>query len=100
MIQHIVMWKINENHEGKNKGELALELKNRLLELKHLIKEIKSMKVGINGAYMERNHDLVLVSQFNSFSDLEVYANHPEHIKVVEFVRQVTHSKVAVDYEI
>ncbi len=100
MIRHIVMWKINENHEGKNKRELALELKYRLMELKKVIKEIKSMEVGMNGANLERNHDLVLVSQFDSFADLEVYANHPDHIKVVEFVRQVTHSKVAVDYEI
>ncbi len=99
MVQHIVMWKLNESDNGANKEALGLELKNRLLLLKNKIQEIVTLEVGINGAYPDRNHDVVLVITFKNFFDLERYVNHPEHVKFVEFVRQITHSRVAIDYE-
>jgi lambda repressor-like predicted transcriptional regulator len=100
MIKHIVLWKLKEQHNGKTKDTLANEMTSRLLELKKLIPEIKFMEVGRNVIYPERNHDLVLVSEFNSFDDLELYANHPEHLKVVAFVKEIVTSRAAIDYEL
>lgn len=99
MVQHIVMWKLNDSLERKNKETLGKELKSQLLLLKEKIKEIVTLEVGLNSAYPERNHDIVLVITFKNFADLDVYAKHPEHVKVVEFVRSITHSRSAVDYE-
>lgn len=73
---------------------------SRLLELKKLIPEIKFMEVGRNVIYPEQNHDLVLVSEFNSLADLELYATHPEHLKVVAFVKEIVTSRAAIDYEL
>ncbi|MGD9994071.1 MAG: Dabb family protein [Salinivirgaceae bacterium] len=100
MVKHIVMWTLKENHKGKTKDELASEMTARLLELKKLIPEIKFMEVGRNVIHPEKNHDLVLVSEFNSFNDLENYATHPEHLKVVAFVKEIVTSRAAIDYEL
>lgn len=94
------MWTLKENHNGKSKDELASEMTTRLLELKKHITEIKFMEVGRNVIFPERNHDLVLVSEFKSFDDLENYANHPEHLKVVAFVKEIVTSRAAIDYEL
>lgn len=96
----MVLWNLKEQHNGKSKVELAAEMTTRLLELKKHIPEIKTMEVGHNKLYPERNHDLALVSEFNSFDALETYANHPEHLKVVAFVKEIVTSRAAIDYEL
>ncbi|MGE4289062.1 MAG: Dabb family protein [Salinivirgaceae bacterium] len=100
MIKHIVLWKLKEQHNGKSKDTLANEMTSRLLELRKFIPEIKSMEVSRNTIFPERNHDLILLSEFNSFNDLENYANHPEHLKVVAFVKEIVTSRAAIDYEL
>lgn len=99
MVHHMVMWKLNDSFQRNERTAIGSEMKERLLGLKEKISVIKNIEVGINGAYPERNHDILLYCTFDSFADLEVYVNHPEHIKVVEFVRKVTHNRTAVDFE-
>ncbi len=41
----------------------------------------------------------MLVSTFKSLEELDIYAKHPEHLKVGEFVGKVRKDRVAVDYE-
>ncbi len=72
---------------------------SRLLELKKFIPEIKFMEVGRNVIYPEQNHDLVLVSEFNSIAHLELYATHPEHLKVAAFVKEIVTSRAAIGNE-
>ena len=39
------------------------------------------------------------ISEFKKLEDLNIYANHPEHLKVGEFVGKVREDRKAVDYE-
>ena len=48
MIKHIVMWSLKEKYKGQLKEQLAEDLKNRLLNLKSMIPQIKKIVVGIN----------------------------------------------------
>mgnify|MGYP003553964412 CR=1 FL=1 len=48
----------------------------------------------------EKTLDQVLVSIFKSLEELDIYAKHPEHVKVGEFVGKVRKDRVAVDYEV
>lgn len=100
MVKHIVMWKLKDEFDGKSKDELILEMTNQLLDLKGKIPELINIEVGINGIHFEKNSDLVLVTEFNSFEDLDVYAKHPDHLKVVEFVKNIVTDRACVDYEI
>jgi len=99
MIQHIVMFKMRafDNHDERitvlNKIKTALE------SLPSKINQIKSFEAGINILESERAFDLVLVSIFNSLEDLKIYADHPEHQKVVALIRQYSEKAISVDYE-
>ena len=89
MIKHIVMWKLKEFAEGKNKLENAQIIKRDLEALQDKIKEIRHIEVGININESEQAYDVVLYSEFNSIEDLNIYQNHQEHLRVAEFVGKV-----------
>ena len=96
-MKHIVMWKLKEQAEGKSKQENAVLMKQMLESLKDKIPEIVSLEIGIeigNSA----NYDIVLISEFENKEDLQKYMNHPEHVKVSEFVSKVKEERKAVDF--
>lgn len=99
MVKHIVMWKLKEEHNNMTKDELILEMSNQLLELKGKINELVDIQVGVNGIHFEKNSDLVLITEFNSFEDLEIYAKHPDHLKVVAFAKEIVIERACVDFE-
>ena len=99
MIKHIVMWKLKEFAEGNDKLENANIIKRRLEDLESEISQIKSIEVGININKAE-SYDVVLCSEFENMEDLDIYQNHPKHIKIVEFVKKTVDKRAAVDYEI
>lgn len=99
MIKHIVMWQLKEELDGKKKPELAAELKEKLLALKNEIDELMSIEVGLNAINHDKNHDVVLITEFKNYDDLAIYAKHPKHLKVVDFVGKVITTRAAVDYE-
>ena len=99
MIKHIVMWKLKDSHEGMSKDELMDKIKQDLEGLKSVIPEIKDMEIGRNSNELPTSFDVALYSEFESQEDLEIYQEHPEHLKVAEFIRQIRTDAVVVDYE-
>lgn len=99
MIKHIVMWKLKEFAEGQKKSENAGIIKTRLEALKNKIEQIKFIEVGINLNQSEQAYDAVLYSEFSNLDDLDIYKNHPEHLKISKFVSMVRESRVVADYE-
>lgn len=72
-----------------------------LEDLREVIEEIRSIKVGINApGTPEGNWDLILESEFTTIRDLDTYANHPDHLKVVEFIKKIVEGRICVDYAI
>ncbi len=96
MIVHIAMFKFKDESKESNIQEVVKRL-NALLEL---IPELKSMEVGVNFTDSERAFDLSLYSTFDTKEELQAYAVHPEHLKVVELIKSVTLESKVVDYEI
>ena len=96
MIVHIVMFKFKDEDKASN----IVKVKDALTELVSKIDELKSIEVGVNFADEARAFDLSLYSTFESKDDLKAYAVHPEHIKVVEFIKSVVTESKVVDYEI
>ncbi|MGG5461048.1 Dabb family protein [Clostridium sp. B9] len=100
MIKHIVMWKLQEDVEGKSKAESAKIIKDSLEGLKGKVDEIIDIEVGINLNPSEQAYDVVLYSTFKTMDDLNTYQKHPEHLNVATFVRKAACSRVVVDYEV
>lgn len=94
MVVHIVMFKFKKENMDAN----IQEVKTKLNALVALIPELKCLEVGIDFSRSERAFDLSLYSSFNSKEDLQAYAVHPEHLKVVELIKSVTLESKVVDY--
>jgi len=101
MVRHIVMWRLKDSFEGRNKSKMIRELKDRLETLPRLVPGILQLEVATHFATpTETSCDLVLVTAFKDRSALAVYDNHPEHEKVKPFVKARTIERRVVDYEI
>ena len=98
MIKHVVMWKLLENAEGVNREENARRIKESLEGLNGKIKEIRRLVVGINSGKDQSAWDVVLISEFDSYADLEAYANHPLHKEAGAFIQKVRDQRAVVDY--
>jgi len=94
MIVHIVVFKFNQQDIEANILKVTQEL-NNLLEK---IDVLKSMEVGVNFTDSDRAYDLSLYSTFETKEDLQAYAIHPEHLKVVALIKNVTSESKVVDY--
>ena len=99
MVKHIVLWKLKEEAGGRSKKENAGELKKRLEDLKGKIPEIVELEVGLSFEVSETASDVSLYSSFKTREDLGRYQKHPDHQKVVEFVRGIVSERRVVDYE-
>jgi predicted RNase H-like nuclease (RuvC/YqgF family) len=76
----------------------AQKVQDALLSLRGKVPQIRDIEVGVDVVRSERSYDLALVARFDSREDMEAYQVHPEHQKVVEYIRSVTTDSVAVDY--
>lgn len=97
MINHVVLFKLKDFPSDKKK-EVLTELKLLLEGLKEKIQEVKFIEVGLNYDLNASSHDICLLSHFETFEDLDTYRVHPEHLKVVERIKETTVSRAAVDY--
>ena len=100
MVKHIICFKLKDFAEGNPKSENARLIKEKLLALKDKIKEIKFIEVGINNPKASAdNCDMVLISEFESFDDLDIYQKHPEHVKTADFIKKIRDTRTCVDFE-
>ena len=93
MIKHVVMWKFKEGTEKEMNTFL-----DGLRGLYGVIPQIRSQEVGVN--VLNGNYDAVLISTFDSLSDLETYKNDPRHVAVAALCKEIRTDRVAVDFEI
>ena len=96
MVKHVVMWKFKEENKEANMKK-AREL---LLALPPVISEIKKMEVHLDVLHTAASMDVMLETEFLTVEDLGIYAVHPEHLKVVEFIKGVVETRVVLDCEI
>ena len=96
MITHIVFLNIKP---ALNKAEVLQKIESQLLALNNSIDELEHLEFGIDFNGAEPAYDAALYSTFKSKADLEAYQIHPEHIKVKEYIVEVTSARAVVDYE-
>ncbi len=95
MVVHIVFFKFKPENRQAN----MIEAKRKLEQLLGSVPTLQSIDVGINFAEEERAMDMSIVTTFSSKEALEAYAVHPEHLKVVAFIKEVCEYTKVVDYE-
>jgi hypothetical protein len=93
------MWRFKNEAEGAMKADNLRKAKTLLDSLPENISVIRFFEVGVDVLRSDSSYDLALISKFENQRDLLLYQTHPEHVKVVEFLRKVHVSKVVVDFE-
>jgi|WetSurMetagenome_2_1015567.scaffolds.fasta_scaffold40555_3 hypothetical protein len=100
MIKHMVMWIIREGDTPREKTDRMMEVKSRLMGLKGKIPEIVNMEVHFGLPLAPKdNYDVILISDFKSWSDLQTYQSHPAHLEVGAYVKNVKQSRSCIDFE-
>jgi len=94
------MWKLREFPSREDKLKTARNLRQKLLEMKKSIKQIKTIEVGINAEKASAsNYDVILITQFASMEDLQGYKTHPAHQELVDYLQTIRELRSAIDYE-
>lgn len=99
MLKHIVMWRFKDGAEGKTALEHSACMKQHLEALVGVVPELHSLEYGVDVLRSAASYDGVLTVTVDDLDALSRYANHPEHLKVVEYAKRVAESRVAVDFE-
>lgn len=95
MVVHIVTFKFKEENKQAN----IIQAKQMLENLMGAVPTLKSIDVGLNFSQEERAMDMSIITVFESKEGLDVYAVHPEHLKVVDFIKTVVEYSKVVDYQ-
>lgn len=98
MLKHIVMWRLKEEALGATKEENSKKLIKDLKDLQQKIPEVLHIEAGIDVNGSEAAADVVLYSEFESMEDLQTYQKHPDHVEVVNFVKEIVTERRVVDY--
>lgn len=64
------------------------------------VPEVKFLQTGVNFNPRPQAFDLVLVSDFLSEEDLDIYRDHPQHQLVMDVIKEVVEKVHVVDYYI
>ena len=93
MVTHIVLWNLKDKTQKAQQGG---EMKRRLEALVGVVPGLLRAEVGVgfNG------YDVALYTELEDRAALAVYADHPAHCKVKEFVHSVICERVCCDYEV
>jgi len=94
VIVHIVIFQFKD----KNKEENIEKVSSMLNALIDSVPTLKRMEVGRNFNDSDRAMDLSIITTFDDRDGLSRYATHPEHLRVVEFIKEVTTQTKVVDY--
>lgn len=98
MIKHIVFWTFKDSFEELSKEQIILMAEQKLNFLTDKIPQIINLKIGKNITQTAEAYDLVLECEFENENDLNTYQNHPEHLELVKWMRQVRVKRAVVDY--
>jgi hypothetical protein len=86
--------------KDENKKDNIEKAKEMLENLIDSISSLRDMEVGVNFSSEDRAMDLSIITSFDDQAGLEEYAIHPEHLKVVEFIKTVVTSSKVSDYTV
>ncbi len=94
MITHVVLFKLKDNS-----AEVLETAVSTLRSLDGQVPTLKSIEVGTDLVHSERSYDIALITRFDDMAGYKVYADHPNHLPVLDYMRSVISGAVSVDFE-
>jgi len=93
MVKHVVCHKYLDKSEAE---VIAAMLRALVGQVPGLL----SMEVGVDFLGSGRSYDLALFATLEDREALSVYANHPAHLKVKDYIHRHLQSSISVDFEV
>ncbi len=97
-LKHIVFIKLMDNSNSQESRLFLSTLSSMLNKLPDSIKSIRQFEVGMNISSRASSYDMALQLVVDNENDLDEYRNHPEHVKVLAFMKTVALQTAVVDY--
>jgi len=91
MYTHVVLFTLHNPDDAQVVADKIRSMRGRIPELKHI-------EVGIDDRPSSRSAQVCLITRFDDAAGLDVYATHPEHLAVLDFVRPRTQATIKADY--
>lgn len=95
MLNHVVLLKFKPDVD---EGDIA-RLEELMEDLPNTISEILVYEFGRNIIPSERAYDFALVSLFANPESLERYRQHPDHLKVLDLIKDISEGIVTTDFQ-
>lgn len=94
MLTHIVCWKYKpETTPEQRRDHIA-----KLRVLPRLIPNIESFEVGADILHLDRSFDTGLVAVYPDRAALDAYTEHPAHVEVAAFGKEIAERVISVDF--
>ena len=93
MVRHIVFFRFEDPAVN------IPIVRDSLYALKDKIPEIVNMQIGADFMHSPRSSDMVLIVDFRSREDLEIYDKHPDHAKARVYIHAHRTESRTVDFE-
>ncbi|EYT51822.1 hypothetical protein H490_0114820 [Leucobacter sp. UCD-THU] len=98
-LRHIVSWKFaGETREQRDAQ--AVEAIARIAPLRERVPSVRALSLHRNELFDGANYDLTLIADFDDAAGLAEYAEHPEHLPVIDYMKTVTAARAASDFTI
>lgn len=98
MVKHIVLFKLKETLSPEEKLKVTNDFKAAIEALPAKIDFIRKIFVGLNANPAEK-WDICLDSEFDTLTDVNAYAVHPDHVAAAGILKEVKQDRACVDYE-
>jgi hypothetical protein len=99
MIRHIIMFKLTDVKDDDDRLQKVSKIKATFSPLRNILNVVESYEVAINSKKTDFSYDLAIISEYNTWEDLEIYLNHPEHQNAISLCKDIKKEKAVVDYE-
>ena len=93
MIEHVVLFKMHDSYFSEVDA-----LKEKLEALAQTVEAVESIETGVNFARRSDAYDLILKVFVKDEASLKAYAGHPEHQKVLSYIKKAVDKTAVVDF--
>lgn len=98
-LRHIVSWKFNgetrEQRDAQAQGAIDL-----IEPLRESVPSLRALSLHRNELFDGSNFDLTLIADFDDEAGLAAYASHPEHLPVIDYMKEVSAARAATDFTV
>lgn len=98
-VRHFVTWKLAAEDAATRAADVE-GIRTNLEALVGVVPGLRALSVHANTLYPENNWDIILESELDDAEALAAYQVHPEHLKVVEYVKPRVTERASIDFAV